>query len=200
MQFLYDNLTATIVGMTVLLILITIQIRATSANVQQTSRAIAFGQAETLATWLEEDLSQMGRNFDGQPFTFPDRSEESGSPTGSTLDANNHDSKADFEFKYKDEDGGESTIEYRLRYADGKNPPYELDRSDGGSGGEGGRAGPLGYFDLQFIDENASPTTSIDQIQAIRVRFSVVAPFRNDDTMLREIHRMVVVPYAPAQD
>jgi len=195
MQFLYDNLTATMVGTTVLLILIAIQLRATRANVEQTSRSIAFGQAETMATWLEEDLSQMGRNIDGQPFTFPKRSYESASPTDSILDVSNPDSEADFEFEYNDK-----KIQYTLRYANGGSPPYELERSFSGGGSGTGSAGRLGYFDIQFIKENASPTSSIDSIQAIRARYSVVTPFRNDESMLREIHRMIVVPYPPAQD
>jgi hypothetical protein len=195
MQFLYDNLTATVVGTTVLLILIAIQMRATRANVEQMSRSIAFGQAETMATWLEEDLSQMGRNIDGKPFTFPNnpkKSEENGSPTDETL---NPDSEADFKFEYNDKE-----IQYTLRYADGESPPYELDRSVSGGGGGTGSAGRLGYFDIEFINKNASPTSDVGNIQAIRVRYSVVTPFQNDDTMLREIHRMIVVPYPPAQD
>lgn len=194
MQFLYDNLIATVMGMTVLLILVVIQMRATRANVAQTSRAVAFNQAETLATWLEEDLGQMGRNMDSKPFTFSDRSDESGSPTEETL--------TDFEFDYKDEDGNLSTIQYTVRYADGESPPYELERSDGSGGG--GSVGALGYFDLQFINKRAQtpPNThpDIDKIQAVRVRFSVVLPFQNDETTLNEIHRMIVVPYPPTQN
>lgn len=195
MQFLYDNLTATVVGTTVLLILIAIQMRATRANVEQMSRSMAFGQAESMATWLEEDLSQMGRNIDGQPFTFPKRSDESSSPTDETLKVTNPDGEADFEFEYNDKE-----IQYTLRYADGESPPYELERSVSGGGGGTGSAGRLGYFDIQFINKNASPTSVVGNIQAIRVRYSVVTPFQNDDTMLREIHRMIVVPYPPAQD
>lgn len=200
MQFLYDNLIATVIGMTVLLILIAIQLRATRANVAQTSRSIAFKHAETMATWLEEDLSQMGRNMDNKPFELlTTREENEDSPTGDILQP---DDAADFEFEYKDGVGNQSTITYTMRSTD--NSHYELERSRSNGGGSptdaGGSPTELGYFDLEFIDENANPGANLDQIQAIRVHFSVVTPFQNDETTLQEIHRMVVVPYAPNQD
>lgn len=206
MPFVYDNLIASVIGTTVFLILISIQMRATNANVAQTSRKVALKQAQTLATWLEEDLGQMGRNMDSTPFMPPERTGEEASPMGETFDP---DENPAFEFEYEDENGNPTTVQYSVQESPdspvdvdgGSRTLYELERSGGG-----GSSATLGYFDIQFLDRNAqfldetAVTNNPDAIQSIRIHFSVVAPFRNDETTLHEVHRMVVVPYPPAQD
>ena len=62
MWFLNDNLIASLVSGTVILILFTIQMRATNMSVSESARNQALSQAETFATWLEEDLEAAGRN------------------------------------------------------------------------------------------------------------------------------------------
>lgn len=203
MPFVYDNLIASVIGATVFLILISIQMRSTNANVAQTSRTVALKQAQTLATWLEEDLGQMGRNMDSTPFMPPERTDEEASPTGETGETFDPEKDSAFEFEYKDENGNTTTVQYSVRESPespvdvdgGPRTLYELERN-----GSGGSAATLGYFDIRFLNDNAGVTTDPDAIQSIRVHFSVVAPFRNDETTLHEVHRMIVVPYAPAQD
>lgn len=195
MAFIYDNLIATAIGTTVFLILITIQMRSTNATVAQTGRSVALNQAETVATWLEEDLESMGRNMgDGDTIHDPiGRETNDASPTGSVL--------TELTYYYKNESGSTITIEYTVEREDpptiagDERPVYELSRSAGG-----GTPASLGYFDVRFVDKYAEETTVEDSTRAIRVQFSVVPPFQNDQSTLDEVHRMVVVPYTPAQD
>lgn len=196
MQFLYDNLIATVVGMTVFLILVSIQMRATRTSVAQSARSMALKQAETLATWMEQDLEAMGRNLDDSETVYEvgDRTSNKNSPTESTLASGEA-----LKFYYD-----KKTIRYNVeadpQTIDGKpRTLYEFERTKNGASA-GGSPTTLGYFDIRFIDENAEPTTDESKIRGIRVHFSVVSPFQNDETTLQEIHRMVVVPYAPNRD
>jgi hypothetical protein len=202
MPFIYDNLIATAIGTTVILILISIQMRSTNTTVAQMSRNVALNQAETMATWLEEDLESMGRNM-GDDDTIYDpieREENDGSPTDSVLTG--------LTYYYENESGDKTEIEYDVgdeetrTIAGTDRPIYKLSREQKQKGSVvgGGTSTSLGYFDVRFVDEDAEETTTEDSIQAIRVRFSVVPPFQNDESTLDEVHRMVVVPYTPAQD
>lgn len=202
MAFLYDNLVAALVGTTVLLILMAIQMRATGEQVAQTARNAALSQTQSLATWLEEDLEAMGRNREAgeMVFTGIERTDNTASPTGEVL--------TDLTFRYENESGDSTTITYEIQnpetqtIAGEERPIYTLERRmDGGA--SDGTSASLGYLDLQFIDRNATPvsdpTDNRGEIQALRVHFSVVPSYSSDRTILDEIHRMVVVPYTPAQ-
>ncbi|MFP4229067.1 MAG: hypothetical protein ACLFTE_09595 [Salinivenus sp.] len=192
MPFLYDNLTATVAGLTVILILASLQMRMTKSSVTQTGRKAALNQAESFATWLEDDLGRMGRNREeGEVFSMGSRSDEEASPTGAVL--------RDFTFYSEDDTGTETTVEYTIEEEDSDEQTlYELTRNGGD-----GQATRLGYFDVRFLDRDAevisNPEANEGRIQSVRVQFSVVAPFQNDQTDVGEVHRMVVVPYAPAQ-
>lgn len=203
MPFLYDNLIATAVSMTVLLLLVTIQLRATRANTAQTARQVALGHAETMATWLEEDLESMGRNLDGVPFedpaTSPVRYVTDDSPMGTTL--------GELTFLRKSPTGDTTTVRYSVQETDSltiagkQRPVYELTRSRDGIE-DGGSAGDLGYFDVRFLDRGANivsdPVNNTEEIRAMRVHFSVVLFGQNREGTISEVHRMIVVPYAPA--
>lgn len=203
MPFLYDNLIATAVSMTVLLLLVTIQMRATRSSTAQTARQVAVSHAETMASWLEEDLESMGRNFDGTPFedpsTSPSRHVTEDSPTGETL--------AELSFFRRSMAGDTTKVQYIVTETDSvtvkgkRRPVYGVRRLNNGVD-DGGSAGDLGYFDIRFVGRNANaisdPINNTEDIRAIRVRFSVVLFAQNREVTITEVHRMIVVPYAPA--
>lgn len=206
MQFLYDNLIATVVSMTVLLVLVSIQMRATRTSVSQTARHAAVSEAKTLAEWLEEDVEAMGRNLeDGEvvfedPTSSPTKYTNDDSPTGSTL--------AELTYYYRENEGGsKTTVRYSVTEADTQSVNgedrtlYELERTTDGSV-DGGSPASLGYFDVEFIGRNAGtvtdPVNNQDEIRSVRVLFSVVVPFQGDEGAFQEFHRMIVVPYIPA--
>lgn len=210
MWALYDNLVATAVAGTVMLMLVSIQMRATNANVAQTGRYAALNQAQTVATWVEEDLKAMGRNRDeGDPIfdivATGNRVENTNSPTGTVLRTSSD--PAGLTLYYESAAGTDTTLTYELVEADTRTVDgtertvYQLRRQKNGSV-SGGSGAVLGYFDVHFLDRNANrvsnPAANRGAIRAIRAQFSVLPRFQNDETVLSEIHRMVVVPYAPA--
>lgn len=203
MPFLYDNLIATAVSMTVLLLLVTIQLRATRSSTAQTARQVALSHAETMASWLEEDLESMGRNFDDTPFqdptTSPARHVTDDAPTGASL--------AELTFFRRSLAGDTTTIRYSVQETDSmtikgkRRPVYQVTRRRNGTR-DGGSAGDLGYFDIRFLGRNANPISdpvnNTEDIRAIRAQFSVVLFAQNREVTIAEVHRMIVVPYAPA--
>ncbi len=202
MPFIYDNLIASVVGATVLLILASIQMRATGEQVAQTARNTALSQTTSLATWLEEDLEAMGRNREAGEVVFKNisRTGNEASPTGEVLTS--------LTFRYEDDGGDSTTVTYEVRSSENRTvageerPIYTLDRQQNGSV-SGGASTVLGYFDLHFIDGNAQrvtdPANNRGEIQALQLYFSVVPSFESDRMILDEVRRMVVVPYTPAQ-
>lgn len=202
MAFLYDNLTAVVVATTVLLILAALQLRASKLSTAASSQDAALTQSEEIATWMEEDLEAMGRHMAPSDTVFGGilRTNEDASPTDSVLTS--------LSFQYKDGAGGTlRTVEYDVSAVETttvegeERTLYELSRTKDGVGA-GQTPGMLGYIDIQFLDRTAAvipkPVANDDNIEALRVHFSVVLPHRNDKTSLTEIHRMVAFPYTPA--
>jgi len=202
MAFLYDNLTAVVVATTVLLILASLQLRASKLSTAASSQDAALTQSEEIATWMEEDLEAMGRHMTPSDTVFGGitRVSDEGSPTDSVLTS--------LSFQYKDSAGGTvRTVKYDVSVAetatvDGEERTlYELSRTKGGASA-GRTPSMLGYIDVQFLDRTAAvvskPVANDDNIEALRVHFSIILPHRNDKTSLTEIHRMVAFPYTPA--
>jgi len=146
----------------------------------------------------------MGRHMAASDTVFGGigRTSDDASPTDSVLTG--------LSFQYKDSAGGAvRTVEYAVTTAetatvDGdERTLYELSRTKDGAGA-GRTPGMLGYIDVQFLDRTAAavshPVANADQIEALRVHFSVVLPHRNDKTRLKEVHRMVAFPYTPAHN
>ena len=201
MPFIYDNLIATFISMTVLLILASIQTEATQINTVRTSRNAVKSQAQQLATWMEEDLASMGRNMEAGDAAFENPSDSTQWHT------------TRFIFKRDSLLAGGGTVRVKTRYdlektgtrtVDGTTETlYEVQRSQKvGSNPwqpRGRSTGNLEYFEVNMLDENANPVSNpkanSDDVESIRVRFSVIAPFQNEETLLRRVHRSTVVPY-----
>lgn len=64
MVLILDNLGAIIVGSAVFLMLLVTQLRATEMSVEQSTAYMMKNQASSLATWVEEDILQIGENID----------------------------------------------------------------------------------------------------------------------------------------
>lgn len=192
MWFLYDNITAVVIAMTVFLILMSIQMRATRNSTAQTARYAASVQATNVESWLEQDLEGLGRNMgaDEWPFVVPNKIHSEQSPTDSIT--------TEFKFYYETTAGDLDSTTYRVNddnvgeqtVGDTTKTIYELTRS-----GDDGKATSLTYFDIELLNEDADTLLSPsipDTVQSFRIRFGVASPFQNEDTMLPEIHRSVV--------
>lgn len=187
MPFIFDNLTATVIATTVVLILASIQMEATQANTARVSRNVVNTQAQQFATWLEEDLSRIGQNMPS-----------SVTPYAGLADSTQWHTTA-FSFDYVDPDSGSVTVQYDLKKTgdktviDGNEKELlRLERSP-----DGGSPARLGYFEIDLLDQYADSASSEDAIAFVRARFSVIAPFQNEETFPQRVHRSVVVPYRP---
>lgn len=201
MPFIYDNLIATVISMTVLLILASIQTEATQINTVRTSRNAVKGQAQHLATWMEEDLADMGKNMKLGAAAFE-------SPVDSTQW---HTTR--FIFKRDSLLAGGGTVRVKTRYdlektgtctVDGNTETrFEVQRSRKvGSdpwASSGQSTANLEYFEVNMLGKDGGPVTNPkanrDEVESIRVRFSVIAPFQNEETLLHRVHRSTAVPY-----
>lgn len=200
MYFIYDNITASVVAATTALLLLTIQSRATKYNVARVSRNVMEEQAQTFATWLEKDLERMGENMDQEeevPFENPKTQDLEGGTVLTNQFTFYRDSTA------SDNDEIRVATRYDVekigtREIDGDTKDlYKLTRRQkvGGSGWSGERGtspSALGYFRIDLLDRDAdpvsSPASNPDQVHSIRVRFSVVAPFQNQETFPQATH------------
>lgn len=203
MAFIYDNLVATLIATTVVLILGAIQMEAIQTNTGRTSRNTVNTQAQQLANWLEEDLSRIGQNMPPEvdPYDGPEGPGDSDPPQWS---ADWH--TVEFSFDYRDADGDLQEVEYELvntgnsAEIEGQEdvPLARLERLKGSVSGSmtpDGRATNLGYFKVDFLNASGEPGASGGDIELVRARFSVIAPFQNEDTIPRRARRSVVVPY-----
>lgn len=199
MAFIYDNLIASVISMTVFLILVTIQADATQSNTARTSRNIAKTQADDFITWLEEDLAEMGKNMQGGGVVY-DAPEDS---------SQWHTTRFIFSFKKY---VGNDTLIVKTRYelkqtgtrtVEGEDQKiFRVDRShstDGSWSSSGQSPNSLGYFELEMLDEDADSTGSPSRVEFVRVKFSLIAPFQGESTFLRRVHRSTVVPYRLAR-
>jgi len=200
MPFIFDNLTASVIGMSIFLILASIQVEAMQVNTARTARNVMKGHAQELATWMEEDLAEMGKNMSAGQAAFE-------APQDSTQWHT-----IQFTFKQDSLQGG-SRVRVKTRYeleqtgtrdVDGTTTPlYEVRRSQKiGSGAwqSRGRSTPnLEYFEVNLLGENGtpvpSPVANTSEVESIRVRYSVVAPFQNALTFPRRARRSIVMPY-----
>ena len=197
MQFLYDNLTASIIAVTTTLLIFSIQSQATQGNAARTARNVTKQQAQTFASWLEKDLGRVGANISQDeriPFEEPVTAQTEG---GTRLTEK-------FTY-YRDEVDSENDEETRIatRYQvekveDEPKDLYQLTRQtkEDGSGSwsdaEGRSSPTLGYFQVDMLDKDAglvsSPNSSFDDVRMIRVRFSVLPPFDNEESVLGATH------------
>lgn len=202
MVFLYDNMTATVIGMSIVLILATIQLRTVERGIAETSRHIVKKQAQRLASWMEDDLEQLGQNMSpgGIAFENPQKETYDRAP-GDVI-------TRQFTF-YRDSSGVQLETRYEIdpagtQMVDGDSTTvYRLTRFHEGT--EDGRSTPmLGYFDVDMLDRNANlvsnPKSNRDKVQSVRVQFSVVAPFQNRETILSVVHHGSIIVRHPLAD
>lgn len=202
MQFLYDNLTATVIALTTLLLLFSIQSRATQNNVAQTSRNVMEEYAQTFATWLEKDLQRMGENMDRDdpvPYENPQTVElENGMEVTTrfifyrdSTSSDDDEEEKRVSMRYDVEEAGTRTVDGESKTL------YKLTRKvkiegEGWSSVQGESTADLGYFKIDLLDKDANPVDSPkqneDQVHSVRVRFSVVSPFQNAQTFPTATH------------
>ncbi|PSQ72000.1 MAG: hypothetical protein BRD31_02090 [Bacteroidetes bacterium QH_2_64_26] len=210
MQFLFDNLTATVIAMTVLLILASMQMRATRQQVAQTSQNIVQRQAGQLTTWLEEDLGRIGKNMSDDEVAF-EKLEDSDQQKWIT---------EEFVFEHEETDGTVVRVRYLVESTGSSREIdmggttksvelYQLTREKKVVGEtnwqvKGGSIPALEYFDVDLLDRNAEPVSdpfsNPDDVRSVRVRFSLVAPYQNEELAVPASRTNVVIARYPLGD
>ena len=201
MIVIFDNLSAMLVGASVMMILVGLQMRMTGMSVEQTSTFIVKNQASSLSTWFEEDLLRLGENIDKTkevPFLNPT---DSASVT------------TKFEF-YRDSldtsVNPPDTIRISTRYKlhnsgiresdDDTITVYRIERElkVGAAGAwkySGGSSPLMAHLKIEMVDADvksvADPVAAMTAdplaVRNTRVRFSMVTPFENKRTVIRKV-------------
>ncbi len=201
MILILDNITAFIIGTSLFLTIIGMQLRTTEMGIDQTSTYMMKNQATSLSTWIEEDFLQLGRNIDktvSVPFDNP------------TVDQ--YGNTTEFVF-YRDTVNTlvipADTVRIATRYqltATGYSVKgtdstrvYKISRTqkfNAGSWQKSGQSVPLiSVFTIDMLDRDASPVASPataaaadpTAIRNTRVRFSMVPPVTTSRATLSQI-------------
>jgi hypothetical protein len=211
---IYDNLISTVIAMTVILVLASMQLRATKQQVATTAHYVMKQRTTQLSSWLQEDLGKIGKNVKGDSVSVD------------TLIVPDDDSTAAwrtkrfvFERDSVETDGNRVTIKVRydiektgtqmvggeerdvfqlVRGRKVGSDPWEAD---------GGSAATLEYFDVDLLNKDAvrveNPEQHLeavpDTVRSVRVRFSVLSPFQNTQLPVPASRtNTVVAQYLPA--
>ncbi|MEM1128871.1 MAG: hypothetical protein AAGI71_19665 [Bacteroidota bacterium] len=200
MYIFFDNLNAMIIGSAVILMLLSLQLRMTEINIEETANYMVKRQGADLATWMEDDLLTIGENLDATDTWFND-------PVYAL--ANGDSVTTSFTFMREQETPGGTvpvTTRYSLQPADTLvvdgvvTTAYRLVRDTSANGGafvNGGASNALmSYFRLDLVNsdiklvQNPSAVAAADpdSIWNVRVRFALVTPFETDQTTLHRVY------------
>ena len=214
MPLIFDHLISTAIAMTVILILASVQLRATKQNVAGTSHYVTKQRTKQLSSWLQEDLGKIGKNMSDESVPVD------------TMVVANDDSTAkwltkELVFERDSIETGGNRVRVKVRYDVQKTGTRTIEgeerdvfqltreRKVGSDPWEsaGGGAATLEYFDVDMLNKNAElvedPVEKLqsnpDTVRSVRIRFSVVPPFQNNQLPVSASRtNTVVAQYLPA--
>ena len=201
MILILDNIAAFVIGTSIFLVLMAMQLRTTELSIDQTSTYMMKNQAASMSTWIEEDLLEIGQNIDKNvtvPFENP------------TTDA--YGNTTSFTF-YRDTVNTSvipaDTVRISTRYTltdvgyssngEDSTKVYRVDRAvrhGFGSWNPDGQSVPLiSVFQIAMLDQNANPVVNPATAMAgnpgavrnTRVRFAMVPPLKTNRATLDQI-------------
>ncbi len=200
MWILWDNLTASIIVATVILLLLVARQRMVEVNIEQTSSLIIRTSVDSFTTWLEEDLSTMGVFVSKESGQTPVEEWVENSYTA-------YENGDTIMVKYVERlvfNGAGNKIKYQLedstrREVNGKSlvtftfNRYETTTGVFGAHPNGSVNVPISDFSVDFLDRSGAivpnPAGAADSlINTTRVRFAVVTPFDVSRNTIRELY------------
>jgi len=213
MTLIYDNLISTVIAMTVILILASVQLRATKQDVAGTAHYVMKQSTKQLSSWLQEDLGKIGKNMSSESV-----------PVDAMVVADDDSAEwltKEFVFERDSIETGGNRVTVKVRYDVQKTGTRTIEgeerdvfqltreRKVGSNSWEsaGGSAAALEYFDVDMLNKNAEPVedpvtklqADPDTVRSVRIRFSVVPPFQNDQLPVSASRtNTVVAQYLPA--
>ncbi len=186
MWVIFDNISAAILGGTLLIIMISVQQRIMEINLEQITNYMVKRQANDLVSWMEEDLLRLGENVDFNnevPFTNPIQNAVTGVTESFTFFRDSIDVDGQVVRIYIRYDLNPEG--YRVIRGDSI-PVYQLVRSvkigESGSWEVSGRSPALiSYFRIDLLDRDAKPLSdpagSPELVQNTRVRVTLIPPY-----------------------
>ncbi|MCB0720204.1 MAG: hypothetical protein KDD65_17275 [Bacteroidetes bacterium] len=201
MILILDNIAAFIIGSTIFLVLMAMQMRTTEMNIDQTSTYMMKNQAASFSTWIEEDLLNLGEHMDKSvttPFANPVY-DQHGNTTSFTFyqdtlnttvvpaDTVRIATRYNLAFVGYSTSTGDSTAVYKLersvRYQTG---PWQ---------DEGESVPLISVFRIDMLDMNAQPiadpvaamTADPTSVRNTRIRFAMVPPIETSRATLNKI-------------
>jgi len=210
MQLIFDHIIATMIGVTVIMALLTLQLRVQQAGVEQVSAHSAKTKSLSLGQWLEDDITSLGANFGRNLLRFDNPVyDEAGNTTHWAF--------------YSDSLSDAGTIErhitrYRLAEVgsiiqDGSERPlYQMTRETAVSAVINGAAQPisaaqwaadgqsvttLSKFRISLVDRGGNTTTDVPLADYIRVEFSMVPEFDLHNGYLHELYWNTLLKVRP---
>lgn len=193
---IFDNLNAILIGSTVILVIMAMQMRMTEMSVEQTANYMMKRQAMDLATWMEDDLLLMGRNMPNSTVAYTNPTDSSGITVG-------------FEF-FRDSvavvGGTLDTLRITTRYDLYRTGVHQTEKDTVDSfrlersvkmGGEpwvreGGSSALLSHFKVEMLDRDAlpvaNPVANPNQVRNTKVSFHMVTPFETRRATLRRVY------------
>jgi hypothetical protein len=210
MQLIFDHMIATLIGVTVIMALLSTQLRVQQAGVEQVSAHSAKTKALSLGQWLEDDITSLGANFGRNlmRFELPVYDE--------------HGNTTEWSF-YSDSigDGGAITrhaTRYRLARVDSIlqddqwRALYQMYRetastsvingvpgniSDATWAEDGRTVATLSRFHIGLVERGGQTTTDIPLADFIRVQFSMVPEFDRQNGYLHELYWNTLLKVRP---
>ena len=202
MILLLDNMSAIVVGGAIALVLISMQLRTTEMGIEQTSGYMMKNQATDLATWMEEDILDLGDNIDKTkevPFENP------------TVDQYGNTSQFIFYRDTVDVTGSApDTIRIGTRYTltpvdtrvmeNDTLIVHRIDRYANTNGSHWKKTGSsvpyISVFRVDMLDKDAKPMTdpvasmTADPlaVRNTRIKFAMVTPFETERTTVRQVY------------
>jgi hypothetical protein len=190
MTILLDNITATIVAMSVLVTVLVMQHRAQDAGVQRSVTYQAKKQTLELGSWLQDDLANVGAGVSFGAISVVDRNENADGLTTS------------FEFRRKLEEDDASAVNIRYALVEteaisvgGEEVQlYQLERRVDGTV-VGKSPDTITDFSIEMLDAGGQYTDAPSDARQLRVQLSSALPFSDQKlTYLRETHWGTTLP------
>lgn len=196
MYFVLDNLLASLIGGTVIFVILAMQTQMQEAAVDQVGMHMAKNQTLAFAEWIQEDFANIGAGMPGD---------------ASILEVSAHSGDADqtgtFRFQRHTSSVNTTVIEvgYTLSVVDSltvdgqKVPLYQVQRTFDGTAA-GSSAPSLTEFSITMLDESGQATALTAQARQLQIRFSVAFPFASADAYLRETYWHTTLPLPNLED
>lgn len=210
MQLIFDHLGAILVGMAVVVVLLSTQMRVQQNGVESVVAHSAKTKALSLGQWLERDITSLGANFGRNLMRFEHpQYDEHGNTTrwvfySDTIDATNtirHLTRYTLEQIGVDESTDPEQPLYEMTRAtayatlnpDGSLPPISAD-----TWAENGRSvNTLSRFRLELIDRDGAQTSDVERADFIRVEFTLVPELLRRDNYVNELYWSTLLKVRP---